>query len=238
MLIIHISSRKFTRVLLSITVLLALAHIIVRSSVHYFGYIDNIGICDKFDMFLEANVPTYYSSILLLLCCILLAIIAFFKKLGSDQYHKQWTLLSVIFLYLSIDETAMIHEMAGEVFVKLTHGSIPYIHWIIPASVVVITFIIYYIKFLRSLPRWVYLWFIASGAVYIGAALILEMIDGFIWQIYGARTILHAFEVVTEESLEMVGSIMFAYTLMRYIAAYIGKFTIQISDAKAVVHLK
>ena len=59
----------------------------------------------------EANIPSWYASSTLLLCSILLAMIACGKKRAGDSYLMHWSALSVIFLFLSLDEAAMIHEM-------------------------------------------------------------------------------------------------------------------------------
>ena len=64
-----------------------------------------------FDVNGEANIPTWFSSLLLVLNSFILAIIAIRTKAQQGRYYTQWFVLAVVFLYLSIDEAALLHEM-------------------------------------------------------------------------------------------------------------------------------
>jgi len=48
---------------------------------------------------------------MLLLCAIFLEVIASAKKKASDDYAWHWQILALLFLGLSLDETAGLHEM-------------------------------------------------------------------------------------------------------------------------------
>lgn len=229
-MIIKLSPNKVARVLLVITGFLTLAHLIARGAMHYFNCKDTIGIFAAFDMTGEADVPTYFSSVLLLICCVLLAVISIAKKKNQDPYYKQWMFISFVFLFLSLDESAMIHEMIGGIFKTLTHNNFGYFHWVIPYAVMLVILLGLLFKFLRSLPRWLFIWFAVSGTIYVGAAMFIEIFDGYIWSVFGPKTMLHALSTAIEEPLEMVGSIIFAYALMKYLAVYLGEFSVQIND--------
>ena len=64
-----------------------------------------------FDLNREENIPTWFSSLLLILNAFILAIIAIRTKAQQGPYYTQWFVLAAIFLYLSVDETAQLHEM-------------------------------------------------------------------------------------------------------------------------------
>jgi hypothetical protein len=63
-----------------------------------------------FDLDREANIPTWYQSALLLLCCALSAAIGRLSNFGAGV-RGRWLLMAALFLCLSIDEAAVIHEM-------------------------------------------------------------------------------------------------------------------------------
>ena len=89
----------------------------------------------------EANIITWYSTSILLLSSFLLGIIAFSKKSNYDSYTFHWGFLSLVFLYLSVDEAAVIHEMADSPLRSLFNlGAFSYCGWILPAGIAVIIF--------------------------------------------------------------------------------------------------
>ena len=61
----------------------------------------------------DASVGAWYSSLLLLFCSILLAIIAASKRRLGERYTFHWGFLSGIFLLMSVDEIARLHESFG-----------------------------------------------------------------------------------------------------------------------------
>lgn len=73
-----------------------------------------------------------------------------------------------------------------------------------------------YIKFLRHLPRDTRKLTIVAGIIYIGGALVMEMVGGYI----SGSELPHSFYLVAttiEEALEMIGSGLFIITLLGYI---------------------
>src|SRR5256885_4802293 len=94
-----------------------------------------------FDLDAEANIPTWFSSALLLMCAMLLAANAAAKWKTRDRYTIHWIVLSVIFLYLSVDETAIIHEMSIKPLRSMLHPTgLLYEAWIIPGIVATVAF--------------------------------------------------------------------------------------------------
>ena len=127
----------------------------------------------------EGNIPTFFSASTLLLCSALLAIIAFAKKKEDAPYRLHWKALSIIFLFLSLDEASSLHEIAtlplrsalnASGFLKNT--------WVILGAVFVLIFVLAYLRFLADLPRKSRNLFLVAGALFIGGALGVEMIGG------------------------------------------------------------
>src|SRR5215208_5096619 len=98
--------KKITFFLGTILIFLFIANMAGIISKHYFGYSRMI----LFDLDKEANVPTLYSSVTILFCAGLLALIAGARKKGGKRDYLYWAGLAVIFLFLSVDETAGLHE--------------------------------------------------------------------------------------------------------------------------------
>ena len=128
---------------------LLFANILGIVATYYFDPVS--GLVILFDFNSERNIPTLYSSIALIFSSILLAVIAFESK-KLDRPHISWLGLSLIFLFLSIDEMASIHESL--IFpVRNFFGTSGFLYyaWVIPYGVVLVFFIIAYSKFLFQL---------------------------------------------------------------------------------------
>src|SRR5690349_10987853 len=85
-----------------------------------------------FDASSEANIPTFFSSLLLFIAAAILYLI--YKNAPRAEGKKNyWLALSIIFAWLSVDETASIHEQFGKIG-KTLHLKSGYLYysWIIP----------------------------------------------------------------------------------------------------------
>lgn len=166
---------------------------------------------------MDANVPTWYSSFALLLCSLLLAIVARAKKLARARYTLQWKVLSAIFLYLSIDEVAMIHEhiniMLG--FSINRTGSLHY-GWVLFGIPLTLIFVLSYLKFLAHLPSKTRLLFFVAGAIFVSGALGAEMFAARQDELYGMENMTYATITAVEEFCEMFGVVVFIYALLSY----------------------
>jgi hypothetical protein len=106
----RISAQKVTRLLLLTVLCLTLASLGSQFLIYIWGSNGLLAPLQTFNTGHDTNIPTWYSSFALFLSSILLAIIATAKKRNKDRYTLHWFFLFGIFLLLSIDEVAMIHE--------------------------------------------------------------------------------------------------------------------------------
>ena len=185
-----------------------------------------------FDLKREGNIPTFFSASTLLLCSALLAIIAFAKKKEDAPYRLHWKALSVIFLSLSLDEAAELHEMTIKPLRSALNAS-GFLHytWVILGIVFSLIVVLAYLRFLADLPRKTRNLFLVAGALFIGAALGMEMISGYYFSSYGSQPLplspLCNFRLnlaklwAVEELLEMLGIVVFIYALMSYISLHV-----------------
>ena len=180
----------------------------------------------------EVNIPTFYSFSALLLCSALLAIIAFAKKKENAPYSLHWKALSIIFLYLSMDEASQLHEMTIKPLRSALNAS-GFLHytWVILGIVFSLIVVLAYLRFLADLPRKTRNLFLVAGAIFVGGALGMEMIGGYYSSLYAGQPIpllrfcninLNYQMIATvEELLEMLGIVVFIYALMSYISLHV-----------------
>jgi hypothetical protein len=131
---LYINPKKVFIVLMSVMVLLVLVSI----------FLNLLSVLDIpvykvtrriFGLSRERNIPTLFSSVILLGSSMLLGYIAYLTRLTGGRYSLFWAILSLGFLYLSVDETAYIHETLSE----------DRAGWVFVAAPFVILFFLFYI---------------------------------------------------------------------------------------------
>jgi hypothetical protein len=178
----------------------------------------------------EMNFPTWYSAFMLGFGSILLRIIAVGKNQKSDRYTGDWKLLSLIFTLLAIDEVLSIHEIfiIPEVSNALHLPWFLHSMWVIPGTIFVVWFLKRYWKFSRHLPLRSQQHFILAAAVYIGGALVMEMVGSYVAEAKGQQYLPYALITTVEEVMEMVGIIIFIYGLLYYLGRWMQDLELQI----------
>lgn len=231
---IVLKPRSITKFFAFIFLLLTLAHIAVKSTSFLVGNRHVVGLFDLislFDLDKEKNIPTFCSAAALVFCSTLLAIIALArKKMGKDYFC--WLGLAIIFLFLSIDEFAAIHE---RFVIPLQHAlntsGILYFAWVIPYGLALIIFLLAYTKFIVRLPERTRFLFIIAGLIYIAGAFCFELIGGRYYEVHGESSITYFIMITIEECLEMTGIVTFIYTLTSYIDSQLKDIQLRITSS-------
>ncbi len=170
----------------------------------------------------EANLTTWYSSATLLVCSYLLYTIAWHRRRERDRFTTHWMLLALVFVFLSIDETAMLHEATIMPLHAMLHPSGIFVYaWVIPAIPLVAAFAFINFRFVMSLPPLTRVQFVVAGAVYVGGALGLEMAEGAIASSLGDKSLVMLFARGLEEILEMTGLLLFIRALLEYMVVHV-----------------
>jgi hypothetical protein len=215
---------------------LMLMGIIVQLCKYVLGHDYLFGLMPLFSLTTDISIPTWYSSFSLLLCAILIAIISVAKKRSKDGFAFHWQAMSLIFLFLSLDETARIHETIGETLkfyvTGKTHGLLRYT-WVIFGMAFVAAFVGAYLKFLFHLPARVRWMFILAGAVYVGGALGMDMLNGRYHELHGDQNLTYQMMTVLEESMEMAGILIFIRTLILYLLENAGSVSLRIGTKES-----
>lgn len=211
-----IRPKKVLIILIATISFLEIANIV--GLVFYFNDNNINWLFNLFNIRTEGNMAAYYSSMTLLMASFLLAFISLFRKIHGLS-HSLWLILSIIFLYLSIDEAVQLHERV-EIIMDNNFDLTGYLSWawVIPYGLLFIIFAaVYYIKFLPQLPRNIYWLFIISGAIFVTGAIGVEMIGAKNYHSENSSEIINAICYSIEEFLEMLGIALFIYALLLYI---------------------
>lgn len=194
------------------------------------GYYNLYGI-GKFNFDFEESVPTYFSSFNLLFTAILLAIISSLKKTIKDSYFIHWGGLSVIFFILSIDEVAGFHELLIDP-IRRMYDFTGYLRfpWVIPALLFMVILYFSYFKFLNSLPEKSKIGFLYSGIIFLTGAIGIEMISAkiFINLEESPKDLIYNLVTSIEETLEMLGIILFIFVLLSYLRSLTTEINLKI----------
>jgi hypothetical protein len=223
---------KLTAIILSIIVLLlTLAHIAGQFSTYYLGYDNIFGLIPMFNLNSEQNIPAFFSTLLLLFSSILLAMIASAVKKSRAAYFYHWLGLSLIFLFLSMDESLSFHEsMTVPLRKALNTSGILFYAWVIPYGIAILILIFVYLKFFIRLPANTRNLLVLAAVLYIVGVIVVELMGGRIDEQIGRHNATYAVYSTIEEVLEMGGIIVFIYALMGYISTSFNDLRLRISS--------
>jgi hypothetical protein len=212
---LSISLRRLAVILISVLVLLTVAGFAAEYGRNILG--SRSPLIDFFSLTEEKNVPTWWSTFLLLACAFVLFAISATKTRAAGEFKKHWTVLAVIFCYLSIDEFVEIHEWLTAIPSLANLHGILYYGWVVPAAFFVLAFAFCYLKFLFHLPTRTRIKVALAGALFVGGALGVELILGAWTETHDEQDFVWSMIGLVEEAMEMVGSSLFLYALLEYL---------------------
>jgi hypothetical protein len=175
----------------------------------------SVGIFDAFDLNAEQSVPAWLTSLLLAGA----AYSAFRVAMLISSSQKRWMLLAAILLLASVDETIAGHERLTSPVREATNSSgLFHTAWVIPAIAVGVVLLPAYLKLVWELPAAFRQRFLIGATLYLGGAIVLEMIGGgLVADSYGFGPATEFF-VILEESAEMAGAGLTAITMLRLLS--------------------
>lgn len=232
--IIKLNPRRILFTLIGICALLVCLSILGQYLRFYPGSIDMHGTFQEFiiDLLMhsfytdaESNIPTYFNTIILFIPAMLFAIVGAWKYAIQDKFKFQWIGLSLIFIYLSMDEAAILHEKLinpmRELFNYERFGGIFYFAWVIPGIIAVLLFMLAYLRFFLHLENKYKILFFLSLGLYVGGIIGGEMLSGHFAGTIGFKNFTYAAYTSIEESLEWIGCSLLIYSLLQYIQQYL-----------------
>lgn len=215
-----VSTKKVLLVLVIGAAILAALHLVLFYITTTTDHGRLFGMVDRFNLDAENNIPTWFSTALFFTAAGYSLIIAKATAIRKLPYRRHWYALSVILLYLSLDEAGEVHETANlwaaHLFGKgWDLGFVVIRDWTSLALVAALIVALLFARFVFSLPAKTRNLFIISALVYVSGAVFVESLqytslrfspDLFAWHV----------TVALEEGMEMLGLILAIYALGDY----------------------
>jgi hypothetical protein len=223
---IKVPTRTINRTLIVTIALLTTAGLIAEAARCFWA--SQSEAVNYFSLSEECNFPTWFSSMILLADSFILAWIAATKGPAKSEFRRYWIGLSIIFLYISIDELVQIHEQLNSLKALKGHHGVLYFGWLIPAGILVTIFALSYLKFLFHLPMKTRIKVAAAGFIYVGGAAGVELILGAWTDKHGEDNFVYALIDIVEETMEMAGASLFFSSLLEYLGD-------QVPDLRVVI---
>ncbi len=232
---VQINRTTITYTLVRIAICLILVHIAGLIFKYGFGHPTVFGLVHLFDLNEEGNVPTYFATLLHCTSALLLFLISINHKKADDECWVKWRILSMVFIYISVDEAAHIHELTIIPLITIlgTSGLLLFA-WVIPAFIIMLLFTVYFWTFFLQLPKNTRKLFFLAAAIFVGGAMGFELLEGYWVELHGTDNLIFSTFTTTEESMEMFGVIIFIYALLGYLSEHTpdDKLTINFIDEK------
>ncbi len=169
----------------------------------------------QFDLDAENSVPAWWGSIMLFCASLLLYVLGARAWHADDVRWRLWTVMSAVFLCLSIDEAASFHEgTITPLREAFGFSGALFYAWVVPAFLCVAALAIMLAPLLRLLPRSLLVRFVIAGVVFVSGALGMEMVGGWLDSTGLRGAPVYALAIVMEEGMEIFGLTLFLAALL------------------------
>jgi hypothetical protein len=165
------------------------------------------------DVEAERSLYTWYSTCILLLTGFIASCHA--DRVGRHGPHfRQWVGIGVLFVYLSLDEMLSVHEKLSAIGGRIVEptGFFRY-SWVVPGLFLAGIVAFSLSSLVLDLPKRQRFWTIASGAIFLGGAVGMEMISGKIAFVLSRDTLLYQAVNSVEEAMEVIAVLMFMWVV-------------------------
>jgi hypothetical protein len=233
---LSVSAAAVVRVLGAAVVLLLLAHLagLLGTCLFPGRLMHTLRAFVDFDG--ERNIPTLFSTCLFLLNALLFLAVAKFEHHRRER-RPTWLALSLLFLFLSIDEFIGFHEHLIQPLQKLLHTSGPFhFAWVIPYGAGVIALAARIFPFWRQQEPAIRTGFLLSAVTFVSGSLGMEMVGGLchtrlsIPHLNPEMLPLYRTFYTVEELLEMSGQIILTHTLLSLLQSQQTRFTLILTN--------
>ena len=224
---ISISEKTVTIWLVYVTAALTFLSILGQISKFYLGHPRLFGFVYVFNVGSEGNIPTIFYTIVILFTSCITSFIFVRNKKNNEPRSIYWLLISLIFMYLAVDEGWIIHERLilslNYFFNDITSINYFLIIGGLFIGIIILIFLGFSLSLDISLKKWLYL----ALALYIIGAFALELVSKWYISNYGGGFVLEMISTV-EEVLEMLGIILFIKTFLKFLKLQSGKIDLKI----------
>lgn len=226
---IELHPRKVIQFFFLLTGLLLLANFAVLYIRYGTGNPYFYGLVPLFDFDMEKNIPTLYSVCLFLLNAILFFLLwRSFLSIGESRVI--WFFLSILFVFLGIDELSSVHEHLS-VAIGKAHVTTGFFHyaWVIPYGIGVIMLAFFVLPAIFRFDRHARILLILSAVIFVSGALGGEMVGGKYLDMNGGQLdVIYGLITTGEELLEMSGLIVLMHALLWIFQSEFGGLTLSL----------
>jgi hypothetical protein len=174
----------------------------------------------RFDIDREGTVPTWFSAFLEATAGLALLALAFRSRQSRGRMFVPWVVIAAIFFYLSIDDTVTIHELLGGDnsiggSLKDKLGIDVAFVWVIPAIIILLALLPFFIPFFMRLPQGTFTLFVLAGLGFVFSQVVMESYAG---NHLHFNTMKYHWESALEDSPgKQIPLILFLFALLTYI---------------------
>ena len=212
---ITLNRKKIVKFLMLIALLLIFIHTVILCIYYYVGDPEKFDFVRMFDLDMERNVPTLFSSLIFAISSFLFYLLSRLPKEQEKGGRRYWLGLSFVFIFLSFDESAKIHEQIGDYTENFVDAS-GFLHypWVISYSILVLVLAAFYLRFFLKMERKIFWSFVLAAVIFLTGALGFELLGANESSQHGTATVTYSVLYTIEESLEMFGVIYLIYILL------------------------
>ena len=209
------NKKKIVSTLVFFALGLIVIHVILLGLYYYIDDPKKFAFVKVFNLGMEKNIPTIFSSLILAISALCFYVLSKVPEEIKDKKNKYWLGLSFVFLFLSFDETAKLHERLGDLIAKfIDNDGYIYYPWVIGYGIFVLILGFFYMKFFWNMEKKIFRSFMLSAFIYLSGAVVLEMIGSNEASQHGSKSGLYRILYTFEESLEMFGVIYLIWILL------------------------
>lgn len=215
---LQVTQRQFRVASVTATTLLLLLCTAAYVARDAFGYFWGLGLVRFLDVGTEESLPTLFATLNLLLG----ALLAYFVYRSAALWRRSWLALSLLLLYMGVDEACQIHESLVPSLLPRVFGpdGQPMQRSWLPFGIGAVLVVgILFLPFLRSLPRATARSFFVACLLFLTGAVAFELIGNAMLHRGFARTdLIYNLRRIVEEGLEMYGIVILNVALFRTLA--------------------
>ncbi|HEV7330648.1 MAG TPA: hypothetical protein VGN63_06360 [Flavisolibacter sp.] len=217
-------AEKTTSLLLKIIAGLLVAGLISNYVKYALGYTSVMGLVPLFSLNGEYTFPSLFSTFILWFSAALLWFISYRKKNVADKESFYWKGLSLVFVFLGLDELLTIHENFARIepfLSKYIQVFSKFMYWTVAYGFLVILFAIFFSRFYLRLPKSTRIRFGVAATLYVGGAIGMEIAGAWFTKMYTMPAVSRGIFAAVEEGMEMTGIVLFIKALLLYIHQHI-----------------
>jgi hypothetical protein len=213
-----LTSQTVRRILLAIVTLLVVIDAVLKVLHHTFGVQSMFGLIRMMNLGREMSFPTWYSSLQLSTAGAILAYVAWQKIGVRDPHRFAWLILAGGFFVMSADETMALHENWGQLVPKGARGGMVGPGWVVVAVPLCLILIAFFWRLLASVSNRTRVGWLASGAIFLGGAVGMEVVQGYLLSRGFVHTPSLTYDILNmiENGGELLGIALFIAEVLRY----------------------